>query len=222
MYYQANRRLAGLFPQEFCGTIAALEEQVRAEEWDNLRQQIADGSIAPPAGFDSSTPWATIIPASRPFFTMGLLQDWWQERIIVLDRARTRSPHAPSTASILPGVLPSFLGQPVIPELAGRSSSSAQVSAPPEPHAQSKNARKRNRQQQQPAEQQLRQPGQPGQQSQQQRQRAQAQSRHRTLLDLREDGARAEGLLASQGEGKRPRQGQRPRQEPGLKACVRP
>ena len=75
MYYQANRRLAGLFPQEFGGTIAALEEQVRAEEWDNLRQQIADGSIAPPAGFDSSAPWATIIPASRPFFTMGLLQD---------------------------------------------------------------------------------------------------------------------------------------------------
>ena len=142
-----------MFPQEYWGTICALEEQVRAEEWNTLRQEIADGTAVPPPGYDPSSPWATIIPASRPFYTMGLLQDWWQERLYVLERAPSGKGLSSSSASsssgtpILPGVLPAFLGQAVIPELAGKNALQDRATPPPpNPHPQkSKKQRQRER-----------------------------------------------------------------------------
>ena len=69
-YFQAFRRLHQLFPNEW-GTLVGLEEQIRAEEWNLARQEIARGLLSPPPNYDVSAPWRTIIPASRPFFSAG-------------------------------------------------------------------------------------------------------------------------------------------------------
>ena len=87
----------------------------------------------------------TIIPSSRPFFTLGPRRDWWAERIMVLERS-AKNHRALPVESVLPGVLPSMLGQSAIPELVGSSSaSSSTVPAVPAPHPQhlSKKARKK-------------------------------------------------------------------------------
>ena len=121
-YFQAFRRLRELFPQEW-GTLVSLEEQMRAEEWNLMRQEIAEGLLAPPMNYDPKAPWKTLIAASRPFLTSGLRNDWWQERITVLERARTNKP-IPSSSGAIP-VLPSMLGQHAIAELVGDSGASS-------------------------------------------------------------------------------------------------
>ena len=130
-YFQAFRRLCQLFPQDW-GTLVGLEEQVRAEEWNLARQEIARGLLSPPPNYNVTAPWQTIIPASRPFYSAGLRFDWWQERITVLEWARSSKP-VPGAGGAVPAVLPSMLGQPAIPELVGASSSS-RVQPPPNPH----------------------------------------------------------------------------------------
>ena len=83
---------------------------------------------------------------------MGLLQDWWQEGIAVLERARSTKSVPSSGVSVVPGALPSFLGQSVIQQLAGHTGSSTMgVPPPPQPHANaglSKRQKKAQRQQQ--------------------------------------------------------------------------
>ena len=60
---------------------------MRAEEWNYIRQEIADGTVATPPNYNASQPWKTIIAVSRPFFSQGVRYDWWLERTTVLDRA---------------------------------------------------------------------------------------------------------------------------------------
>ena len=151
-YHQAIRKLVGLFPQELWPTIASLEEEIRAERWTRLRQEINDGVTAAPAGYDPLEPWKTLVAASRPFFLQGPLADWWQDRITLLDRARTsRAGPKPSAASVVPGVLPSFVGMPVMPALAGNGSLALEDKpthpSAPQPKAVSKKEKKRRAQQ---------------------------------------------------------------------------
>ena len=144
-YHQAIRKLAGLYPQELWPTIAALEEEVRSERWNRLRQEIADGITAPPMGYNPALPWHTLISASRPYFLLGPLADWWQDRIILLDRAcSTKLLPKPSAPSVVPGVLPSCRGMPVMPAIAG-GKALALEDAPPPPQQNYANQRNHNR-----------------------------------------------------------------------------
>ena len=128
-YFQSIRRLADLYRKDW-PTIACLEEEMRAEQWNRIRQEILDGSSPAPSSWDPKAPWSSIIGASRPFFTQGLRTDWWNERITVLERARSHKPgDLPPSSSTLPGALPSFVSMGIIPELAGRGAGSASSSA---------------------------------------------------------------------------------------------
>ena len=146
-YYQGFRKLYQAFPNCW-GTLVGLEEQMRAEEWNRIRQEIAEGITSPPADYDVAKPWLTIIPSSRPFFTLGPRQDWWNERIMVLERS-ARNHRATPIDSVLPGVLPSMLGQSAIPELVGSSSASSSAApAVPPPHPQHRLSNKARKKQQ--------------------------------------------------------------------------
>ena len=152
-YHQAIRKLAGLYPQELWPTIASLEEEVRSERWNRVRQEIADGITAAPHNYDPAMPWQTLVAAARPYFLLGLLADWWQDRIILLDRAcSTRQLPKPSAPSVVPGVLPSFIGQPVLPAIAGGRALALEDAAPTQPnHNNSAPRGSRKRRNRQPA-----------------------------------------------------------------------
>ena len=149
-YYQAIRRLADLYRRDWA-TIACLEEEMRAEQWNRIRQELSDGSTPPPSSWNPQKPWSTIIGASRPFYTLGLRTDWWNERITLLERARgTKAGDMPSS-STLPGTLPSFVSMGVIPELAGKGAGVAapSVLSPPPQQPQTRRGKKRPNQQRQ-------------------------------------------------------------------------
>ena len=148
-YYQGFRRLYQAFPNLW-GTLAGLEEHMRAEEWTRIRQEYAEGITQPPSDYNPAKPWMSIIPSSRPFFTLGPRQDWWSERLLVLERSSKNHKAIPND-TVMPGVLPSLLGQSVLPQLVGTSSSSSAAPPPPAPLRDaplSKRARKRQHQQQ--------------------------------------------------------------------------
>ena len=65
-YYQGFRRLYQAFPNLW-GTLAGLEEHMRAEEWTRIRQEYAEGITQPPSDYNPAKPWMSIIPSSRPF-----------------------------------------------------------------------------------------------------------------------------------------------------------
>ena len=138
-YFQAIRRLYYSFPNDW-GTIVCLEEEMRSEQWDRIRQSIMDGSTPPPLDWNPKKPWQSIIPASRPFFTAGIKVDWWQERIMLLERSRSSRPQTIKTDTVYPAMLPSFAGQPVIQELAGASHHRAP--AVPDPHPEHQGSRR--------------------------------------------------------------------------------
>ena len=155
-YFQSIRRLADLYRKDW-PTIACLEEEMRAEQWNRIRQEILDESSPAPSSWDPKAPWSSIIGASRPFFTQGLRTDWWNERITVLERARSHKPgDLPPSSSTLPGALPSFVSMGIIPELAGRGAGSASSSAvvPPSPHPDAGSRRNKKRKNNQPQQQQ--------------------------------------------------------------------
>ena len=165
-YFQSIRRLADLYRKDW-PTIACLEEEMRAEQWNRVRQEILQGTTAPPSSWNPSSPWNSIIGASRPFYTLGLRTDWWNERITLLERSRGSKPNdLPSTSTTMPNALPSFVSMGIIPEIAGKGSGSASSThPPPAPHAEGgsrRQNRKRRLQNQQPQQQNQRQKGQTG------------------------------------------------------------
>ena len=116
---------------------------MRSEQWDRIRQSIMEGSTPPPLNWDPKKPWQSIIPASRPFFTAGVKVDWWQERIMLLERSRSSKPQTIKTDTVYPAMLPSFAGQPVIHELAGASHH--QGTPVPEPHPEHQASRRQQK-----------------------------------------------------------------------------
>ena len=130
-YASSIKRLDRLFPRDWA-TISTLDEEMRCEQWNRLRQEIMDGDENMPAGWRSDAPWASIISATRSNFLAGPRADWWREREILLERALSSKPlssQGPRSGVISPA-FPSAQGTAVIPELGGttddiRSSASA-------------------------------------------------------------------------------------------------
>ena len=60
LYREGIERLDKLFPRLW-GNIAKLDETMRAERWGRLHQEILDGTVATPFGFNPDCPWGTII-----------------------------------------------------------------------------------------------------------------------------------------------------------------
>ena len=75
LYFDRIRQLASLFPAEW-PSIAHLDEQMRAEQWLRVYQEIRDEKsrdslYAPGRGYDHAKPWAWIIPNTRYGFLAG-------------------------------------------------------------------------------------------------------------------------------------------------------
>ena len=66
LYYSGIARLFNLFPRDWA-SIASYDEEMRAEMWPRLQQEIADGTLIAPQNHDFTRPWGTIISASRVF-----------------------------------------------------------------------------------------------------------------------------------------------------------
>ena len=110
-YYSGIARLYGLFPRDW-PSIAAYDEEMRAEMWPRLQQEIADGSLAAPLNHNLAHPWGTIIAATRFGYSLGLKADWWREREIALERGQQSRPGAklpaPLGEAAEPPPLPAF------------------------------------------------------------------------------------------------------------------
>ena len=128
-YAAGIKRLDRLFPRDW-PTIAALDEEMRCEQWGRLRQEIVDGDENMPAGWKAESPWASIISATRSNFLAGPRADWWREREMLLERALKSKPSVGPRSGVLPPALPSVQGTPVIPEKAGSSGDVRGLAAP--------------------------------------------------------------------------------------------
>ena len=131
-YQRGIRRLDRLFPGDW-PSIAALDEEVRYEQWGQLYQEICAAPVGNrPAVWDPQNPsvcWNYIIAASRSNFLAGPLADWWRDRETILDRARQNRPGRSGILhDLVPPAFPASQGQRVIPELAGTSSGNASSS----------------------------------------------------------------------------------------------
>ena len=56
LYKQGIRQLADRFPKDWA-SISKLDETMRAERWGRLHQEIMQGSVATPFGFEPKKPW---------------------------------------------------------------------------------------------------------------------------------------------------------------------
>ena len=91
LYQQGIRQLADRFPKDW-GTIAKIDETMRAERWGRLHQEIMQGSVATPFGFDAKKPWGTIIAETRFGYLQGPLADWWRAEEVKLERGQAGRP----------------------------------------------------------------------------------------------------------------------------------
>ena len=69
-YASGIRQLATRFKDDWA-TIFTLDEEVRCEQWDRLRQEIEDGEVAPPPGYLRDFPWMSIMSATRFGYLAG-------------------------------------------------------------------------------------------------------------------------------------------------------
>ena len=132
-YFQGIRRLNDRYPNDW-GSIAVMDEEMRSERWDRLRQQYLDGSSTPPADYDAKRPWATIIRDTRTDFLAGPLADWWHENQFILERARSRSSGGTSSSSKQPAAVapafPSYFSHKVLPDVAANTNPKVASDAP--------------------------------------------------------------------------------------------
>ena len=91
-YAAGIRQLSARFKDDWA-TIFTLDEEMRAEQWDRLRQEIEDGEVAPPLGYLSENPWMSIISATRFGYLAGPRADWWREREVLLERGSRSRPN---------------------------------------------------------------------------------------------------------------------------------
>ena len=111
LYKQGIRQLADRFPKDWA-TISKLDETMRAERWGRLHQEILQGSVATPFGFDIKEPWGTIIAESRFGYLQGPLADWWRAEEVKLERGQAGRPGGlPVVGPALPP-LPSHVNSP--------------------------------------------------------------------------------------------------------------
>ena len=108
LYRDGIERLDKMFPRHW-GNIAKLDETMRSERWDRLLQEITDGTVATPHGFNPERPWGTIISETRFGYLHGPLADWWREQEVQMERSTGTSRQAPvlSAENLMPN-LPSF------------------------------------------------------------------------------------------------------------------
>ena len=90
-YAAGIKRLATMFKDHWA-TVFTLDEEMRCEQWDRLRQEIEDGDVLPPPGYNPEFPWLAIISATRFGYLAGPRADWWRERETLLERATRIKP----------------------------------------------------------------------------------------------------------------------------------
>ena len=115
LYYAGIERLVSLFPRDF-STIAVYDEEMRAEIWPRLHQEIVEGTKPAPRNFNPKKPWGTLIAESRFDYLQGPLADHWRRREVQLERGVRTKPEGKSTGeaplgSAVEPTLPSFQSQ---------------------------------------------------------------------------------------------------------------
>ena len=120
IYERSIGRLYGMFPNEW-PSIVAVEEEVRAERWSRLYQEVLEGTMCPPTGvsleqFKQKMPWGMLLAEMRFGYLQGPLADWWREREVSLERGIRQKPGAvnvgaaPLGAAVVPPPLPGHQG----------------------------------------------------------------------------------------------------------------
>ena len=74
-YFQSIRRLADLYRKDW-PTIACLEEEMRAEQWNRIRQEILHGHFVTCIVLESEVTVGFDYWFVAPFYTLGLRIDW--------------------------------------------------------------------------------------------------------------------------------------------------
>ena len=110
LYKNGCRQLADRFTRDW-GTISKLDEAMRSERWGRLFQEIMDGSVLTPFGFDARKPWGTVIAESRFGYLQGPMADWWRNEEVKLERAQSGRPVGSSMAGVPFPALPSHATQ---------------------------------------------------------------------------------------------------------------
>ena len=108
-YEEGVRQLSLLFPQGW-GTIATVEETVRAEQWDILREQIPANT---PAGYDADMPWDFVIAQSTYGVPGAIKAHFWEMRVVLPLLRGASAGSAAATSAQMEGAPPVFENQVV-------------------------------------------------------------------------------------------------------------